>query len=202
MTAITIPLDIQLTPRSRAIMEALGRALDPRFVDTDDVSAPAEAAAPPVSAVSAPVAPGTYWPEHDAWYAGLQATPGGRLWHVLVPKAHVEALKEVQWGRYGTIVDGASDMYDGLANTQAMVDAGLELAEKVMALGEGLYLPSRAEALLMFSSLKDQIGDGVVWTSTQYSADTAWSQYFGSGYQRTFSKVCEFRAVPVRRLFL
>jgi len=202
MTAITIPLDIQLTPRSRAIMEALGRALDPKFVDADDVSAPAESTELPVSSVSAPVAPGAYWPEHDAWYAGLQMTPGGRFWHLLVPKAHVDALKDVKWGRYGTSVDGAADVYDGLANTQAMVDAGLELAEAVQALGEGLYLPSRAEALLMFTTLKERIGEGLLWTSTQYSANFAWYQNFNYGFQLINYKDCELRAVPVRRLFL
>ncbi len=182
MSAITIPLEIQLTPRSRAVMEALSRVLDPQFVAPEE---PAEQAASDRTAetLSAPVAPGAYWPEHDAWYAGLQMTPGGRFWHVLVPKAHVETLKDVQWGRYGTSVEVAVDVYDGLANTQAMVDAGLELAEKVQALGEGLYLPSRAEALLMFATLKDRIGEGILWTSTQYSANGAWSQNFGNGDQ-------------------
>ena len=197
MSVITIPLDIQLTPRSLAIMDALGRAPNPQFVAPDD---PAEQAVSDqvTATLSAPVAPGAYWPEHDAWYAGLQMTPDGRCWHVLVPKVHIEALKDVQWGRYGTSVDGAADVYDGLANTQAMVDAGLELAETVHALGEGLYLPSRAEALLMFDTLKEQIGEGIVWTSTQYSALLAWCQGFSYGRQLIHGKDCELRAVPVR----
>jgi hypothetical protein len=148
------------------------------------------------------VAPGTFWPEQDAWYAGLEMTPGGRYWHVLVPKAHINTLAGVKWGGYGTQIDGAADVYDGLTNTQDMSAAGLELAQRVQALGDGLHLPSRAEALLMFATLKSHIGSGILWTSTQYSASGAWCQDFDYGGQDIYDKDCELRAVPVRRLFL
>jgi hypothetical protein len=201
MASITIPLEIEFTPRSRAVMNALSLALDSKFVDLEDrpTAAAADAITP---SLSAPVAPGAWWPEQDGWYAGLQMTPGGRFWHVIVPKAYIDALTDMKWGDYGTQIEGAADIYDGLANTEAMAAAGLELAKRVQALGEGLYLPSRAESLLMFATLKSQIGDGVAWTSTQYSANDAWSQHFYYGPQLTYSKGCEFRAVPVRRLFL
>jgi hypothetical protein len=201
MASITIPLEIELTPRSRAVMNALGLALNPKFVDLEDQ--PAAAAADNITpSLSAPVAPGAWWPEQDGWYAGLQMTPGGRFWHVIVPKAHIDALTDVKWGDYGTQIEGATDIYDGLANTEAMAAADLELAKRVQALDKGLYLPSRAEALLMFATLKSQIGDGVTWTSTQYSASHAWYQDFHNGLQGANGKDCEFRAVPVRRLFL
>ncbi len=201
MSTVTIPIEFELTPRSRAVMAALSRVLDPHFVAPEEPAEQADSSST-AQALSAPVAPGAYWPEQEAWYAGLQMTPGGRFWHLLVPKAHIETLRDVEWGRHGTSIDGAVDVYDGLANTQAKVDAGLELAERVQALGEGLYLPSRAEALLMFASLKDQIGEGILWTSTQCSAYGAWFQGFNGGGQNTDFKDCEFRAVPVRRLFL
>lgn len=201
MASITVPLEFELTPRSRAVMNALSIALDPKFVDLED--RPTAAAADTITpSLSAPVAPGAWWPEQDGWYAGLQMTPGGRFWHLIVPKAHIDALADVQWGGYGTQIEGAADVYDGLANTQAMSAAGLELAQRVQALGEGLYLPSRAEALLMFATLKDQIGEGYVWTSTQYSADCAWCQSFGHGSQSLGNKYNELRAVAVRRLSL
>ncbi|MCB4365436.1 hypothetical protein KIH07_16960 [Hydrogenophaga taeniospiralis] len=201
MSAITIPIEFELSPRSRAVMDALSRALDPKFVSADESTA--EPAGDPIAhSLAAPVAAGAFWPEHDAWYAGLQMTPGGRYWHALVPKEHINTLTDVKWGGYGTQIEGAADMYDGLANTQAMSTAGLELAQRVQALGKGMYLPSRAEVLLMFATLKSVIGDGVVWTSTQYSANNAWCQFFYYGDQGTNSKGCEFRAVPVRRLFL
>ena len=204
MTSITIPVELELTVRPSAVMDALSRALSPQFVARAE---PAEQATQAASdrgaqALSAPVAPGAYWPEHDAWYAGLQMTPGGRFWHVLVPKAHIDALKDVKWGEYGTLIEGAADVFDGLANTQAMAAAGLDLAKRVQTLAEDLYLPSRSEALLVFTTLKDQIDGGVIWTSTQYSAHGAWYQNFSNGIQYLNLKVCELRAVPVRRLFL
>ena len=201
MSPITIPLEFELTPRSRAVMNALSRALGPKFVAPDETAA--EATRDPIAhALAAPVAPGTFWPEQDAWYAGLEMTPGGRYWHVLVPKAHINTLASVKWGGYGTQIDGAADVYDGLTNTQDMSAAGLEIAQRVQAMGDGLHLPSRAEALLMFATLKRQIGSGILWTSTQYSADDAWCQNFNYGGQDIDDKDCEFRAVPVRRLFL
>jgi hypothetical protein len=201
MASITIPIELELSPRSRAVMDALNRALDPKFVNADESAA--EPAGDHIAhSLATPVAAGAFWPEHDAWYAGLQMTPGGRYWHVLVPEEHINALTNVKWGDYGTQIEGAADMYDGLANTQAMSDARLELAQRVQALGKGTYLPSRAEALLMFSTLKRVIGDGVIWTSTQCSANYAWSQHFHHGHQLTGTKDCELRAVPVRRLFL
>jgi len=198
MSAITIPIEFELSQRSRAVMEALSLVLGPQFVSTDEQTAADTIHQP----LSAPVVPGAWWPEHDAWYAGLQMTPGGRFWHVLVPKAHIDALKDVKWGGYGTLIEGANDAYDGLANTATMASAGLDLPQRLRALGDELYLPSRTEALLMFTTLKSQIGEGVIWTSTQYSAGGAWSQDFNYGDQYTLNKDCEFRAVPVRRLFL
>ena len=197
MPAITIPIEFELSPRSRAVMDALSRALNPKFVSAEE-----PAGDPIAHSLAAPVSPGTFWPEQDAWYAGLQMTPGGRYWHALVPKEHINALTDVKWGGYGTQIEGAADMYDGLANTQAMAESGLELAQRVQALGKGMYLPSRAEALLMFATLLSVVRDGVIWTSTQFSAHGAWYQNFYNGNQSPGNKACEFRAVPVRRLFL
>jgi hypothetical protein len=199
MSRITVPIELELTPRSRAVMNALGRVLNPRFVDFDEPAAEPPAAR---SAVQLPWKPGTHWPAEDGWYAGPILPPSGDLWHLIVPTAHIHALADVQWGGRGTEVEGADDMHDGEANTDAMAAADLDLAKRVRSLGEGLYLPARAEALLMFATLKAAIGDGVIWTSTQYSADHAWFQDFGYGDQLILYKDAELRAVPVRRLFL
>lgn len=145
---------------------------------------------------------GTHWPEQNGWYAGVCCAPDGTRWHLVVPDAHINTFKEVAWGERGKELEGAGDNYDGQANTTAMADSGNELAKNVRELGDDLYLPSRSEALLMFSTLKDQIGDGYMWTSTQYSDYSAWSQNFSSGLQGTDYRDDEFRAVPVRRLIL
>jgi len=147
-----------------------------------------------------PPAPGTLWPEQGGWYAGVCCAPDGTRWHLVQPEGDAFRLDDVAWGLQGDEVPGVSSNHDGLANTEAMLAAGNPLAEAVRAMGEGCYLPSRAEALLLFTTLKDQIGDGAAWTSTQFSAHLAWCQYFGSGLQDGYDKDCEFRAVAVRRL--
>lgn len=201
MPPITIPIEIELSPRSRAVMNALGRALDPRFVALSEPAAEQQELTGTFK-FELPGKPGTHMPHEQAWYAGPLMTPAGELHHILVPDAHLQTLQDVKWGEYGTEIEGCADMYDGLANTQAMAQAGNELAKLIQGLGEGLYLPSRAEALLMFATLKSVIGEGVLWTSTQYSADDAWFQHFNHGYQHFYGKDCEFPAVPVRRLIL
>ena len=201
MSKITIPIELELSPRSRAVMNAIGRALDPRFVDLSDGTAEEQ---PPTSRFKfeLPAKPGTHMPNERAWYAGPLMTPTGELRHILVPEAHLKTLQNMRWGKQDTEVEGCADMYDGLANTEAMARAGNELAKRVQFLDEGLYLPSRAEALLMFSTLKSVIGEEASWTSTQCSAGGAWCQDFNDGNQYVNDKCCELRAVPVRRLFL
>ncbi|WP_382155332.1 hypothetical protein [Hydrogenophaga sp. ANAO-22] len=145
--------------------------------------------------------PGEVWPGQGL-YAGICCAPDGRRWHLFVPPGAKDMFPEVKWGAYGTEIDGANDIYDGQANTAAMAAAGIVLAEEVQNSALGCYLPSRAEALLMFATLKDQLGDGSMWTSTQCSASGAWYQYFGYGTQGISSKDAELRAVAVRRLML
>jgi hypothetical protein len=155
----------------------------------------------PLDAVTVPVKPGELW-AGQGWYAGICSAPDGTRWHLMVPERARDELRRVKWGGYGTEIPGAASIYDGQANTADMVTAGSELAKAVQAVGEGCYLPSRAEALLMFATLKDQLGEDPMWTSTQYSANDAWCQYFGSGFQYIHDKVAVLRAVAVRRLML
>lgn len=207
MTTITIPIELEFTVRPAAVMSAMERALSPALVATD-TPAPAMAefcagcSTQPVTQLITPHKPGTHWPEQGGWYAGVHMTPTGEWWHLIVPDAHLKALDDVKWGEYGAEVPCADSIHDGQTNTAAMADAGNDLAKRIQALGDGLYLPARTEALLMFSTLKSVIGEGILWTSTQVSANSAWYQYFSHGDQYFDSKGCEFRAVPVRRLFL
>jgi hypothetical protein len=167
-----------------------------------------KAATPPIPDRPTPVEealvstkPGEVWPGQGL-YAGICCAPDGRRWHLFVPPGAKDMFPEVKWGTYGIEIDGANDIYDGQANTAAMAAAGIVLAKEVQDSALGCYLPSRAEALLMFATLKDQLGDGSMWTSTQCSADTAWCQDFGDGYQYLYGKAAELRAVAVRRLML
>ncbi|MCB4365426.1 hypothetical protein KIH07_16910 [Hydrogenophaga taeniospiralis] len=156
---------------------------------------------PAAGSGTTPPAPGQFWPEQNAWYAGPVAYPDGRVFALLLP-ADFAAVGEKAWGEYGRKIEGADSLHDGLSNTQALAAASSPAAAAVMAHGDGCYLPSRVEALQLFATLKDQIGGGWIWTSTQSSADDAWYQLFSGGLQHAYYKGCEFRAVPVRRLIL
>lgn len=145
--------------------------------------------------------PGQPWPSLSALYAGIIAKPDGTAWSLLRP-TDVPALPDQVWGEYGQVIEGADDPFDGYANTLAMAAAGNKLALAVRELPGDCYLPSRMEALVLFLTLREQIGGGWVWTSTQYSASDAWGQGFGDGDQYIDGKVAELRAVPVRRSLL
>jgi len=74
--AITIPIDFELTPRSRAIMDAFYKSLDQRFLD------------PSVPATSTPSI-GEIWPEQGGIYAGVSRGEDG------APDAHLVLLEAV-----------------------------------------------------------------------------------------------------------
>lgn len=62
-------------------------------------------------------------------------------------------------------------------------------------------LPSRFEAALLYANLRDEFDQSAYhWTSTQFSGDYAWIQYFGCGNQDYDGKSGEFLARAVRRL--
>ena len=205
-TTVTIPFELQLTLRAQAPLPVPDQPTQNIFDElmAGAEFAAAEAAAPlPVCQLILPRKPGTHWPEQNGWYAGPVLNPiEGNWWHLIVPKQHLNALTEVEWGDDTTEIEGADSDYDGLSNTRAMCTAGNELAKRVRDLGEGVYLPSRAEALLLWSTLREVIGEGVAWTSTQYSARYAWFQAFSNGFQDWYRKSSQWRAVPVRRLVL
>lgn len=157
--------------------------------------------AAPAAAALTPPAPGQYWPAQKAWYAGIVCQPDGSAWHLLLPKGAKFKAKALAWGAYGTNVAGADGAYDGQANTAAMLAAGSPAALHAQTLGSDIYLPSRAEALLLFATLKDQFEAGYWhWTSTQYGEYTAFGQYFYDGGTYIISKDHERRCRFVRRL--
>lgn len=203
-TTVTIPIELQLT----LIAKAASQTPEPEpsifsgLLAAADVEQAPETTLTPVCQVILPHKPGTHWPEQKGWYAGPIMSPEGNWWHLIVPDEHIHAFPDVEWSDSRTEIEGADSDYDGLANTRAMCDAGSELAKQIRALGDGVYLPARAEALLLWSTLSSVIGEGWVWTSTQCSAHDAWCQSFLDGYPDWGIKCSQCRAVPVRRLFL
>jgi hypothetical protein len=159
-------------------------------------SKPGAASTPPT-----PPTPGQYWPEEAAWYAGPVARPDGTVIALLLPDGF-DSFGRLQWGEYGKEVQGADSLHYGALNTAALAEAGSPAAKAVLAHNPDWYLPSRIEALQLFATLKDQVGEGLAWTSTQYSAYYAWYQTFGYGDQDISFKDAELRAVAVRSLVL
>ena len=147
--------------------------------------------------------PGEAWPAQGGIYIGIRVTPGGAPVH-LVAAIGAHEIEDAEWGPYGQSIKGATSYHDGRANTQAMAEAGSELATRVLALDidghTDWHLPSQADAHLLAANAKHLMQPDIYWTSTQYSANHAWYQYFTSGTQLITSKDCEFRAVPVRTI--
>ena len=117
------------------------------------------------------------------------------------------AFNDIPWGPRGVDVPAARSDYDGLANTLAMAEAGLDLAMRITGLSCGghtdWYLPSRQELRLAYiSAPKPSATDDWYWTSTLYSAGYAWCQCFHDGDQGTYDTDCGGRAVAVRRFAL
>ena len=75
---------------------------------------------------------------------------------IVSPKSIGETTME--WGAYGKDVEAARSCFDGLTNTQAMAEAGSELAKWALALSIGghadWYIPSRDELEICYRNLK------------------------------------------------
>lgn len=149
---------------------------------------------------------GQHWPEQGGIYCGILA---GRDDHpdchlVMCPPEH--EISGAIWGRYNQDVSGATSYWDGLGNTKAMAEAGSQMAVDILALHidghADWHLPSQAEAHLMAANIKELMAKDWYWTSTQYSDDYAWNQYFYNGYQNNDYKGAKARARAVRLIHL
>jgi hypothetical protein len=163
-----------------------------------------EVQTPPTLAIATPLPPlpGQYWPEQHGYYAGIQTSEDGKTgWHLILPDAPECYFVDVIWGLYGEDVVGAVSEFDGLPNTLAMAAAGSDLAQRIRALPDDCYLPSRFESALLYATCHAHIEDSN-WhfTSTQYNASDAWSCTFDDGSQFGYLKSYEGSAVAVRRV--
>lgn len=163
---------------------------------------PAQAA----QAVSGVPPVGEYWATQGGVNLGLVRAREGIPEHYLILATDEKAsFKGVQWGCYGTEIPGASSNFDGLANTNAMAEAGSQLAKDIRALRVGgfddWFLPARTDARLAFVNGEGFFEKEWHWTSTQSSALSAWNQNFDGGGQLSYGKKYEGRARVVRRAF-
>jgi hypothetical protein len=147
---------------------------------------------------------GQYWAGQGGIYIGriITAGDGPDDFLVMATAEHGEHA-DVEWGKYGTKIEGASDTNNGRANTAAMAAAELELGTWARGLTiEGhsdFYLPAQDELALMYINGRQHCDKACYWSSTQYSADFAWFQSFAIGTQYAWDKDYESRARAVRR---
>jgi len=91
------------------------------------------------------------------FFAGLLTIDGQLHGLIVAPKAAGE-LDEARWGEYGQDIAGATSVYDGLANTQAMAEVGSDLAKWALELEidsfTDWYLPSRDELEILYRQYK------------------------------------------------
>ena len=89
------------------------------------------------------------------FFAGLVAFNGDHYAIIVSPKAEGEI--EDAWGDYGSRIDGADSCFDGLANSNAMLNTS-HLANLIRGLRIGglddWYLPSRDELEICYRNLK------------------------------------------------
>lgn len=168
--------------------------------------------------VDIPTTPGVSW--GGGIYMGRAVIGLAVFAIVLAPKSEGEFVDRQWHDDSEDRVEGALSYFDGLANTDAMVAAGSQLAKDVRDLRIGGYddwfLPSRQDALVIMGNLAaagDAFGkggnqefdrDSWYWTSTQSAShpDDAWVQGFSYGYQNTLWKDDSNRARAVRRVAL
>ncbi|WP_312374349.1 Lcl domain-containing protein [Stutzerimonas nitrititolerans] len=96
-------------------------------------------------------------PFEGGFFAGLFALNGETYGLIASPRAEGE-LEESRWGKYGQDLATARSYNDGMANTQAMAEAGSDLGRWMLALDiagfTDWYLPSRDELELLYRNLK------------------------------------------------
>lgn len=154
-----------------------------------------------------PPAIGQYWQGHGGFYAGLMRGQDGQPdYHLVVSAADLGEAKAITWGSKGNSKPGAESEWDGMANTSALLNSGHSHPAAEFAAGltieehRDFYLPSRRELRLCWVTVPEQFAKEWYWSSTQYSPNYAWDQYFGAGYQSHGLKDNERRARAVRRV--
>ncbi|OVE45611.1 DUF1566 domain-containing protein [Chromobacterium violaceum] len=95
-------------------------------------------------------------PFEGGFYAGKLNCDGVVYALIVSPKAAGET--EMLWGEYGKDIHGARSCFNGLANTQAMAEAGSALAKWALDLNinshTDWYLPSRNELEMLYRAFK------------------------------------------------
>ncbi|MCK2183496.1 DUF1566 domain-containing protein [Halomonas getboli] len=146
-------------------------------------------------------------------FAGID-TIGGVDYYIIAGDAESEAYG-LQWKTSQTTTPGTDSYDDGLANTQAMVTAGIAdhpAGEHCVNYAGGgfndWHLPSRSQLQLMIANLSAHTefsnntasGDRS-WSSTEFNATQAYRLTFSDGSEGIYLKdFTSYRTRPIRRV--
>ncbi len=164
----------------------------------------ATTAAPAASASGVP-AIGEYWPGEGGVNGGL--FPGdGKPYYLIVPTG-ADAEAKLEFGSYGKEAEGAASAHDGMTNTADLVETDDDYpAARFCAKFErdghnDYYLMARREAQFLEITVPLVFSKGYHWTSTQYSALSAYYMDFGDGWLISDVKFSGRLVRPVRRKY-
>lgn len=145
---------------------------------------------------------GSYWPERGGHNGGFVPAREGVPAHYLI--IATQDVGSHAWGGSGND-SGATSKWDGLVNTQVLLDEGDHPAAKACAEYQAdghsdFYLPAAAELYQGWLNTPELFAnDCWYWSSSQRSAYYAFCMHFGGGTQDYDDKGNEFRVRPVRR---
>jgi hypothetical protein len=156
---------------------------------------------------------GERWDEQGGVNAAIMRGRDGHPdYHLIVPDVQEFSVAGVTFGSYGKEVPGARSDWDGLANFNALIEsvnagnshpAAQEIFEmRTRSQFKDLYLPARHEARACYLNVPELFPKEWCHTSTEYSALSAYAQYFYDGYQYYYTKDSEARAFAVRRVLV
>jgi|SRR5690554_412395 len=148
------------------------------------------------------------------YYIGNMTIPSGvdaGIYAIIMAGTEGQSTTTRQWKVRTDSTPNTESLIDGLANTYAMVAAGIDdhPAAKwcIDYAGGGFsdwYLPSKDELNLAWVNRFDldalAMPAEYFWSSSQNSANYGWRQTFSSGSQNSYNKTNAYRVRPVRRL--
>lgn len=198
MTSLTLPLTLELCPKSKALLAFL-RTLD-------SSGAPMTVAEPAPAAALTPPAMGEYWQGQGGHYiCTLPALLDMPARHLIAGAGQAEDLT------FGPSeeISGADSHINGDANTVALRSSGkkhpaADWARAYTADGHtDFFLPARLDMVMAHICAKQLFKtSGYYWTSTQVSRGNAFVQGFASGNSHWYLKDCvhrvrAFRVIPL-----
>lgn len=137
-----------------------------------------------LTSVGAP-AFGEYWGSQGGRLLAYDAGHGNIPESLLIGGMNIG--QNLEWGPYGSEIEGADSKIDGIANTQAIIKSGLDCPAAKFAVEyvcnghSDFFLPAIRDLKLIDVFGASEL-DGDFWSSRQCSAGTAWGQGFGHGY--------------------